>query len=62
MVRVLFLINSFGGGGAEKVLVNLVNNMDSKKFDISVRALVDDGPNKMYLSDKVTYDFICLLH
>ena len=38
MVRVLFLINSFGGGGAEKVLVNLVNNMDSKKFDISVRA------------------------
>lgn len=58
MVRVLFLINSFGGGGAEKVLVNLVNNMDSKKFDISVRALVDDGPNKMYLSNKVKYDFI----
>lgn len=58
MIRLLFLINSFGGGGAERVLVNLVNNMDSEKYDISVRALVDDGPNKKYLSKKIKYDFI----
>ena len=58
MIKVLFLINSFGGGGAEKVLVNLVNNMDLERFDISVQTLVDDGPNKMYLSEKVKYDYI----
>lgn len=58
MVRVLFLINSFGGGGAEKVLINLVNNMDETKYEISVRTLVDDGPNKKYLSDKIKYDSI----
>lgn len=58
MVRVLFLINSFGGGGAEKVLINLINNMDKTKYEISVRTLVDDGPNKKYLSNKVKYDSI----
>lgn len=58
MIRLLFLINSLGGGGAERVLVNLVNNMDSEKYDISVRALVDDGPNKKYLSNNIKYDFI----
>ena len=28
MKRILFLIHDLGQGGAEKVLVNLVNNMD----------------------------------
>ena len=28
MVKILFLIHDLGQGGAEKVLVNLVNNMD----------------------------------
>lgn len=36
MLKVLFLIHDLGQGGAEKVLVNLVNNMDRSKFDISV--------------------------
>ena len=36
MKKVLFLIHDLGGGGAEKVLVSLVNNMDSSKFDITV--------------------------
>ena len=32
MQKVLFLIHDMGQGGAEKVLVNLVNNMDHSKF------------------------------
>ena len=36
MKKILFLIHDLGHGGAEKVLVNLVNNMDRTKFDISV--------------------------
>ena len=38
MKKILFLIHDLHQGGAEKVLVNLVNNMDSNKFDITVIA------------------------
>ena len=33
MTKILFLIHDLGVGGAEKVLVNLVNHMDREKFD-----------------------------
>ena len=46
MIKVLFLIHDLGQGGAEKVLVNLVNNMDRSKFDISVIALFGGGINE----------------
>ena len=36
MIKVLFLIHDLGQGGAEKVLINLVNHMDRSEFDISV--------------------------
>lgn len=36
MKKVLFFIRDLGHGGAEKVLVNLVNHMDRDKFDITV--------------------------
>ena len=36
MKKVLFLINTLGGGGAERVLVNLVNHMDPARYDITV--------------------------
>lgn len=53
MVRVLFLINSLGGGGAERVLVNLVNNMDKARYDITVQTIFRAGVNKEYLSSNV---------
>lgn len=35
--KILFIIWSFTyGGGAEKILANIVNNLDSKKYDIDV--------------------------
>lgn len=35
--KILFIIWSFSyGGGAEKILANLVNSMDKKKYDISI--------------------------
>lgn len=55
MKKVLFLIHDLGQGGAEKVLVNLVNNMDTTKFDITVMTLFDVGVNKQFLSDKIHY-------
>ena len=49
MKKVLFLIHDLGQGGAEKVLVNLVNNLDKEKFDVTVMSLFDVGENKQNL-------------
>ena len=41
--KVLFIIWSFSyGGGAEKILANIVNNLDYEKYDIDVRKIFDD--------------------
>ena len=53
--RILFLIHDLGHGGAEKVLVNLVNNMDRSKFDISVTALFGGGVNEQFLKPDIHY-------
>ena len=39
MIKILFFIETLEGGGAEKVLRNLVNNMDQAKFDITVQTV-----------------------
>lgn len=53
MKKILFLIHDLGHGGAEKVLVNLVNNMDRTKFDITVMAIFGGGVNEQYLADHI---------
>lgn len=53
MQKILFLIHDLGQGGAEKVLVNLVNNLDRKKFDISVVALFGGGVNEKFLDQDI---------
>ncbi len=55
MIKVLFMIPNLGHGGAEKVLVNLVNHMDKKQFDVTVMTLYDEGVNKNFLSKDVKY-------
>jgi len=55
MKKILFLIHDLGHGGAEKVLVNLVNNLDRTKFDISVTALFGGGVNEQFLKPDVHY-------
>ena len=40
--KVLFLIYSLCGGGAERVLVETVNNLDPEKYDITLQALFHD--------------------
>lgn len=54
-IRVLFLIHTLGAGGAERALVNLVNNMDSSKFDITVETMFEDGINKGLLNNNINY-------
>lgn len=55
MKKILFMIHSLGQGGAEKVLVNLVNNMDSTQFDITVIALFGGGVNEQFLKSHIKY-------
>lgn len=58
MIKILFLIHDLGQGGAEKVLVNLVNNMDRSKFDISVTTLFGGGVNEQFLKPHIHYSVI----
>lgn len=58
MVKILFLIPTLMHGGAEKVLVNLVNNMDCNKFDITLQTIFDVGVNKQYLNKNIRYKTI----
>lgn len=44
MTKILFFIDTLTGGGAEKVLRTLVNNMDPGKFDITVHTLEEADP------------------
>ena len=46
MKKVLFLIPNLMHDRKEKVLVNLVNNLDKSKFDVTVGTLFDSGANK----------------
>lgn len=55
MKKILFLIHDLGPGGAEKVLVNLVNNMDPEQFDITVMTLFEEGVNRQFLGPQITY-------
>lgn len=55
MKRILFLIHDLSVGGAEKVLVNLVNNMDDTRFHITVMTLFDVGVNRQFLKPHIRY-------
>lgn len=55
MKRILFLIHDLGVGGAEKVLVNLVNHLDRSEFDITVIALFGGGVNERFLAPHIKF-------
>ena len=57
MIKILFFIETLSGGGAEKVLQNLVNNMDNEKFDITVQTVWKENPDK-YLNKNINYKYI----
>ena len=56
MIKILFFIETLNGGGAEKVLQNLVNAMDKSEFDITVQTLYPDEAAKN-LADGIKYKY-----
>ena len=57
MIKILFFIDTLAGGGAEKVLRTLVNNMDQSKFSITVQTLEEVNPHE-YLVPGIRYKAI----
>lgn len=55
MISVLFLIPTLDRGGAENVLVDLVNHMDQSKFRITVQTLFDQNSQKDRLREGIEY-------
>lgn len=45
-IKILFFIFDLGHGGAEKVLVQLVNALDPERYDITVQTIFNTGVNK----------------
>ncbi len=58
MKKILFLIPTLAHGGAEKVLVNLVNNLDKEKYDVTVHVMFDGGVNKEFLKTHIHYKYM----
>lgn len=58
MKKVLFFIPNLMHGGAEKVLINLVNNLDKDKYDITLQTIFDEGVNKKYLNNDIKYKYV----
>lgn len=54
MIKILFFIETLTGGGAEKVLRDLVNHMDQTKFDITVQTAFSCEASK-YLAPGIRY-------
>lgn len=49
MKKLLFIINSLASGGAENVLINLVNNMDGEKYKIEILTMEPPGAERAAL-------------
>lgn len=58
MIKVLFMIHDLGVGGAEKVLVNLLNHMDKTKFEVTLISLFGGGVNEQFLNKDIHYKSI----
>ena len=43
MKKLLFYITTLGGGGAERVLLNLLKEIDYSRFDVTVVTLTNSG-------------------
>lgn len=55
MKKVLFFLESLAGGGAEKVLSDLVTHLDREKYDVTVCTVTDEGVYQEQVSSACRY-------
>lgn len=53
MKKILFMIPTLDHGGAEKVLVNLANNLNPDEYDVTVHTLFGGGVNRQFLKPHI---------
>ncbi len=58
--KVLFITDQFTGGGAERMLSNIMNNIDAKQFDISLLILYSNIAQNMMKGLSNNVNVICL--
>ena len=56
-IKILFYIDELQAGGAEKVLCNLVNNMDQNRFDVTVHTTYKCEKER-YLKQGIRYRYV----
>lgn len=56
--KVLFLISNLGGGGAEKVLMDLTDNLNYKENEVEVRTIFNEGKYIKELNENIKYSYI----
>lgn len=57
-MKIMFFIRTLLGGGAEKVLSDLVINLNNSKYDITVISLYNEGIYINKIKDKVQYRYV----
>ena len=55
MKTILFFLESLSGGGAEKVLTDMVCNLDKTKYDVTVCTVTDQGVYENQVRSCCTY-------
>lgn len=58
MKKVLFLIDSLNGGGAEKILLDIILNLPKNKFDIHIMTVWNRGIYVEQVKDRYNYKYI----
>ena len=58
MKKILIFHFDLCGGGAEKVLVNLLNNLDANKYDITLQTIFGTGPNVKDIPNHVRLKYL----
>ena len=56
--KILFLIESLSGGGAEKVLVTLLRHLDKSRFDVTLCCISNTGKFLADVPDTVRYCYL----
>lgn len=56
--KILFLIESLSGGGAEKILTTILNNININKFDVTLCCIVNTGQFLNDIPNNVAYQYI----
>jgi len=56
--KILFLITTLTGGGAEKILIETVSNLDKDKYDIEIKTILNRGIYINQIPQNVKYSYI----